>query len=78
MALTAKQSLYKCCGLYCAMLACVGVYFYLVMAYFQSSGNVFVIEMLEDNIDGSPSNTAYDESLWVNSFLITAAVSFSS
>lgn len=29
------------------MLACVGVYFYLVMAYFQSVNNTFVVEELE-------------------------------
>lgn len=38
----------KCCGLYCAMLACVGVYFYLVMAFFQSQDNLFLVEDLED------------------------------
>lgn len=58
------------------MLACVGVYFYLVMAYFQSVNNTFVVEELEMFKD--PNQTPYYvQSDWINAFLITAGVSFS-
>jgi hypothetical protein len=79
MALTVSQGIMKCCGFYCAMLACVGVYFYLVMAFFQSQANQFLIQELEhfpgSANAGSPQNPYYDQSTWVNSFLITAGVS---
>jgi hypothetical protein len=56
MGLSTKQALFKCCGFYCAMLACIGVYFYLVMAYFQSVGNNFLIMELEEFQDAAASN----------------------
>ena len=73
MALSTGQAFQKCCGMYCAMLACIGVYFYLVMAYFQSVNNHFLLEDLERYQD--QYDPSYDQSTWVNSFLITALVS---
>jgi hypothetical protein len=75
MGLSTQQALFKCCGFYCAMLAGIGVYFYLVMAYFQSINNNFLIMELEEFQDATAEN--YDKSTWVNAFLITAFVSLS-
>lgn len=79
MALSTGQAIMKCCGFYCAMLACVGVYFYLVMAFFQSQNNQFLVQELEhfpgSSFAGTDKNPFYVQSTWVNSFLITAAVS---
>jgi len=38
------------------MLAGIGVYFYLVMAYFQSIGNNFLIMELEEFQDAAAEN----------------------
>ena len=79
MALSTGQAIMKCCGFYCAMLACVGVYFYLVMAFFQSQNNQFLVQELEhfpgSANAGTSTNPYYKQSTWVTSFLITAAVS---
>jgi hypothetical protein len=37
----------KCCGFYCATLACVGVYFFSVLAFWQSLGARYLIWDME-------------------------------
>ena len=49
--LTGKQTFYKCCGYYCAGLACVGVYFFAVLSIFQTMENPFMTVELEGFYD---------------------------
>jgi hypothetical protein len=71
MGLTAKQQFYKCCGFFCAMLACIGVYFFAMISFFQWSENVYLIEQLEDYKDvGSVTDNKFQ-----NAFLVTMVVS---
>lgn len=44
---TNKEKFYRCCGYFCSLMACIGVYFYIVMLVFQYMGNPFVMTMLE-------------------------------
>lgn len=55
------------------MLACVGVYFYGVLALFQTMNNTFVIEDLEDYQDP----TSADNGKFTTAFLVTSGVSLS-
>ena len=51
MALTGKQELFRCCGYYCALMACIGIYFFLVLGYWQSQKALYLIwdmEMIND------------------------------
>jgi hypothetical protein len=75
MALTSGQQFQKCCGFYCAMLACVGIYFYLVMALFQSMNNTFVVEELEDFQDPVTAEALGGKKNFTTAFLVTALVS---
>ena len=49
--LTGCQAFMKCCGYYCAGLACVGIYFFTMMAIFQTMQNPFMVEDLEGMYD---------------------------
>lgn len=75
MALTSGQQFQKCCGFYCAMLACVGIYFYIVMAVFQSMNNTFVVEELEDFQDPPNAELVGGKKNFTTAFLVTAFVS---
>ncbi len=58
MAMTGAQMLYKCCGLYCSFLACVGVYFFSVLAFWQSQGARYLVWDMErlNELYGEDSN----------------------
>ena len=58
MALTGKQMLFKCCGIYCSLLACIGIYFFTVMSIFQGMNNRYMVWMLEKINDKDMDNTA--------------------
>ena len=75
MALTSGQQFQKCCGFYCAMLACVGVYFYIMMAVFQTMNNTFVVEELEDFQDPGTAEVLEGKKNFTIAYLATAGVS---
>lgn len=72
MGYTPKQNLYLCCGYFCSMLACVGVYFWLVLFYMQSNNSPYLIYEMQkqETMDDTHINDTFK---W--SFLITAGVS---
>ena len=70
MALTDKQKLGKCCGIFCSFLACLNIWFFLGMTIFQGMGNAFVKEELEKF-----ANAKDDSSNWLAAFGITLGVS---
>lgn len=73
-----KQQLYLCCGYFCSLMACIGVYFWLVLFFMESNHSPYLIYELQEL--PSMTNTRSENSLdrinvfrW--SFLITAIVS---
>ena len=70
MALTDKQKLGKCCGIFCSFLACLNIWFFIGMTTFQAMGNAFVKEELEKF-----KNAEDDSSNWLTGFAITLVVS---
>ena len=70
MALTDKQKLGKCCGIFCSFLACLNIWFFLGMTIFQGMNNAFVKTQLEKF-----PNAGDDSSNWLTAFGITLGVS---
>ena len=70
---TSTQQLYLCCGYFCSLMACIGVYFWLVLFFMESTHNPYLIYELQE----IPSMTKDIDSIntfkW--SFLITTIVS---
>ena len=66
MALTDKQKLGKCCGIFCSFLACLNIWFFLGLTTFQAMGNPYVKIELE-----AFENASDDASNWVTGFIIT-------
>jgi hypothetical protein len=62
---------YQCCGFYCAFLAAIGVYFFAVLAYWQSQGSRFLAWNMEkiNDVDGPEAQN------FQKSFFIVIAVS---
>ena len=73
MAYTSKQQLYLCCGYYCSMLACIGVYFWLVLFFMEATHSPYLIYELQKlpSID----NNLDQVNTFKWSFLLTAIVS---
>ena len=44
--MTGMQSFSKCCGYFCGLSACIGIYFFLVIMIMQAGNNVYLAEML--------------------------------
>ena len=63
--------LFKCCGFYCAMLACIGIYFFWVLAFWQSQGARYLIWDMERINDVNSSEAKNYE----KSFIIVVFVS---
>lgn len=53
MAYTSHQKLYLCCGYYCSMLACIGVYFWLMLFFMESTHSPYLIYEMQmlDSMD---------------------------
>ena len=47
MALTDKQKLGKCCGIFCAFLACLNIWFFIGITVFQAMNNPYLKIELE-------------------------------
>ena len=73
---TSKQQLYLCCGWFCSMLGCIGIYFWLVMFIMQAGGSPYLIYSMEkiEGMSTPEEKERIDTFKW--SFLITAIVSF--
>jgi len=69
---TSKQQFYLCCGYFCSMLGCIGVYFWLVLFYMESTNAPYLIHEMQ-KIESLDDTEAIDTFKW--SFLITAVVS---
>ena len=70
---TGTQKLYLCCGYFCSLMACIGVYFWLVLFYMESKNSPYLIYEMQ-KMDSIADNTeAINVYRW--SFLITAIVS---
>ena len=70
MALTDKQKLGKCCGIFCSFLACLNIWFFLGLTVFQASGSPYM--KLELEMFDQASNDANN---WTVAFAISLAVS---
>lgn len=78
MALTFNQQFMKCCGFFCAMLACVGVYFWFVMAFWQSQKSLYNIYIMEKlNSTTEPAVDRFETAFWIVSAVSVIALSFS-
>merc|ERR1712013_243679 len=66
MALTDKQKLGKCCGIFCSFLACLNIWFFIGMTIFQAKSNAFMKTKLENF-----ENAGDDSSNWTTAFAIT-------
>jgi len=56
------------------MLACVGVYFYIMMAVFQTMNNTFVVEELEDFQDPGTAEVLEGKKNFTIAYLATAGL----
>ena len=70
MALTDKQKLGKCCGIFCSFLACLNVWFFSMITVFQSMNSPYMKIKLEEFNQASE-----DSSNWTTAFAITVGVS---
>ena len=70
MALTGKQQLGKCCGIFCSFLACLNIWFFTGLTVFQAMGNPVIKEEYEGF-----TNAKDDASNWLTAFIITIVVS---
>ena len=70
MALTDKQRLGKCCGIFCAFLACLNIWFFIGLSVFQAMNNPYLKIELE-----AFENAGDDSSNWLTAFLTTLGVS---
>lgn len=70
---TGAQKLYLCCGYFCSLLACIGVYFWLVLFYMESKNSPYLIYEMQKMDSISDNTDAINVYRW--SFLITAIVS---
>ena len=76
MAYTSKQQLYLCCGYYCSMLACVGVYFLLVLFFMEATNSPYLIyemQMMHHSTTFGDNPDRIATFKW--SFLLTSIVS---
>ena len=69
MALTDKQKLGKCCGIFCSFLACLNIWFFCGLTVFQFMENPYVKTELE-----AFENAGDDANNWKTAFLITVAL----
>ena len=71
---TPEQKLYLCCGYFCSLMACIGVYFWLVLFYMQADNSPYIIyEMTkQETMDNTQVNDTFK---W--SFLLTSIVRYS-
>ena len=70
---TPKQKFYLCCGCFCSMLACIGVYFWLVLFYMESQNAPYLVHEMQHLESITANKSEIDTFKW--SFLITAIVS---
>ena len=69
---SSKNNIYRCCGYWCSMLACVGVYFWLVLFFMQATNSPYVIYEMEhiDSMTNKHDLEKIDTFKW--SFLLTS------
>lgn len=72
---TSNQKFYLCCGYFCALMGCVGVYFFLVLSYWQAKRSTYLIYEMEWLTDPTGANSQ-EVNNFTTAFLITALVSF--
>ena len=70
MALTDKQKLGKCCGIFCSFLACLNIWFFAMITVFQSMNSPYMKIKLEEF-----TQVSEDSSNWTVAFAITVGVS---
>lgn len=73
MAYTAKQNLYLCCGYFCSLMACIGVYFWLMLFFMEATNSPYLIYEMQHLESIQNQTLEIDTFKW--SFLITALVS---
>ena len=73
MGYSANQKFYLCCGYFCSMLACVGVYFWLVLFFMESTHSPYLIYEMQHLDNMSKDTDEINTFRW--SFLLTAIVS---
>ena len=73
---TANQKFYLCCGYFCALMGCIGVYFFLVLSYWQAKRSTYLIYEMEWLSDPTGEN-AQEVDNFYTAFLVTALVSIS-
>lgn len=73
---TSNQKFYLCCGYFCALMGCIGVYFFLVLSYWQANRkrSSYLIFEMEWLADPEGENAQEVQNFYV-AFLITALVS---
>jgi hypothetical protein len=51
---TGKQKLYLCCGYFCALMGCIGVYFWLVLFFMEATHSPYLIYEMQkmDSMEG--------------------------
>ena len=69
MALTDKQKLGKCCGIFCSFLACLNIWFFLMITIFQTMDSPYMKIELEGFTQASD-----DSSNWTVAFIITVVL----
>lgn len=73
MGFTSEQKLYLCCGYFCSLMACIGVYFWMVLFYMQANNSPYLIYEMQkqETMDDTEVNDTFK---W--SFLLTSIVRF--
>lgn len=71
---TSNQKFYLCCGYFCALMGCIGVYFFLVLSYWQAKRSPYLIFEMEWLADPEGENAQEVQNYYV-AFLVTALVS---
>jgi hypothetical protein len=71
---TGKQSLYLCCGYFCSLMGCIGIYFWLVLFFFEATNAPYLVYEMQ-HIDDMNSDLGKQQiATFKWSFLITAGV----
>lgn len=70
---TGKQKLYLCCGYFCALMGCIGVYFWLVLFFMEATHSPYLIYEMQ-KMDSMEGQNLDDINVFKWSFLITSFV----
>ena len=73
--MTGKQSFYLFCGYFCSLLACIGVYFWIVLFWMQSNNAPYLVYEMQ-HIEGMSTDEEKSKIATMKwSFLIVSIVS---